>query len=275
MTATAAPEHAPQRETSDLRTATRVFGSLLSRDFYVIGQDFSTFLVKTLLQPFAMLFIFGVVLVELGFVAPEFAQLLFPGVIALNTFIGALQSTAMPMVMDFSFTKEIEDRLLAPVSGNVVALEKVVFGAFRGLLSGLAMVPIGFLIMDGVSWEVSGLLPGLMVLVLCALSASGVGMIIGTFVPPQKIDIVFTSTITPLMFTGATWFPWHGLDDLLWFQIVCGFNPLTYASEGLRDVLLDSPIQSIPLWVDVLAIVGMTTALIVAGLVGFRKRAVS
>ncbi|AUS81168.1 ABC transporter [Actinoalloteichus sp. AHMU CJ021] len=278
MTAIDVPPQAPQsprRDRAELGTALRVFGALLSRDFYVTGKDLSGFLVKTLLQPFLMLFIFGKVLADLGFIAPGFAQLLFPGVIALNGFLGALQATAMPMVMDFSFTKEIEDRLLAPVSMSVVALEKVVFGALRGLMSGVVMIPIGFLILDGVSWDPAGLLPAFLMLVMCSLAAAGVGMVMGTFVPPAKIDIVFTATLTPLMFTGATQFPWHGLAHLPWFQFVCALNPLTYASEGMRDVLLDNSVQTIPYWLCSVALVGMTAVFVVLGTIGFKRRAVS
>lgn len=275
MTAIAATPSAPRRDRTEAATALRVFGALLSRDFYVTGKDIPAFLVKTLLQPFLMLFIFGKVLADLGFIGPGFAQLLFPGVIALNGFLGALQATAMPMVMDFSFTKEIEDRLLAPVSMTVVALEKIVFGALRGLMSGVVMIPIGFLILDGVSWQVSGLLPAFFVLVLCSLAAAAVGMVMGTFVPPAKIDIVFTAILTPLMFTGATQFPWHGLSHLLWFQIVCALNPLTYASEGMRDVLLGDGVPAIPLWIDVVALVVMTAVLVAIGTKGFKRRAMS
>ncbi|AUS81213.1 ABC transporter [Actinoalloteichus sp. AHMU CJ021] len=275
MTTAAVPPQAPSRERTELATAVRVFGALLSRDFYVTAKDIPGFLVKTLLQPFLMLFIFGKVLTDLGFVQPGFVQVLFPGVIALNTFLGALQATAMPMVMDFSFTKEIEDRLLAPVSMSVVALEKIVFGALRGLLAGVAMIPIGFVILDGVSWPVSGLLPAFLVLILCSLAAAGVGMVMGTFVPPARIDTVFSAVMIPLMFTGATQFPWQGLDNLPWFQVVCALNPLTYASEGIRDILLGGTVPTIPLWVDLTALIGMGTVAIVVGTIGFRRRAVS
>ncbi|WP_229070425.1 ABC transporter permease [Actinoplanes sp. DH11] len=252
----------------------RVFGALLSRDIVVTGREVPSFLVKTLVQPFLMLFIFGKVLPDLGFIDGNFAQLLFPGVIALNAFLGGLQATAMPMILDFSFTREIEDRLLAPVSMAVVAAEKVIFGALRGLLSGVVMIPIGFLILEGVHWQTSGLLPAFGLLVLCSLAAAAMGMVMGTFVPPNRIDLVFTAVLTPLMFTGATQFPWSGLSNLPWFQVVCALNPLTYASEGLRNVLLGSEVPSMDLWITLVALTGMTVAMLVAGVIGFKRRAV-
>ena len=43
--------------------------------------------------------------------------------------------------------------------------------------------------------------------------------------------------LTPLLFTGATQYPWAKLDRLRWFQVVSACNPLTYVSEGLRAAL--------------------------------------
>ncbi|MFC7472472.1 hypothetical protein ACFQVA_40675 [Actinomadura keratinilytica] len=62
-------------------------------------------------------------------------------------------------------------------------------------------------------------------IVLGSLVGAALGMTLGTFVPPRRIEIVFAVTLTPLMFTGATQFPWLGLADLRWFQVVCAANP--------------------------------------------------
>lgn len=70
------------------------------------------------------------------------------------------------------------------------------------------------------------------------------------------------------MLTGATWFPWHGLETCSGSS-VCAVNPSIYASEGLGDALPDTATPSPRLWVNVLAIVGMTTVLTGAGLIGF------
>ena len=73
---------------------------------------------------------------DIGYVQDDFAQVLLPGIIAMNGFLGALQNTTLPLVLDFSWTREIEDRLLAPISIPLVAVEKIVFGALRGFCRG-------------------------------------------------------------------------------------------------------------------------------------------
>jgi len=253
--------------------AARVFLAVLGRDVFVTGREMPSFLAQVVLQPLFTLFILGKVLGDLGYVGAEFKDVLLPGVIALAGFTGALQNTTLPLVLDFSYTREIEDRLLSPMRLELVAVEKVVFGAARGLFSALVMIPVGMLVMGGVSWPWSAVPALLGVLVLGSLVGAAIGMTLGTFVPPRRIEIVFAVTLTPLMFTGATQFPWLGLGDLRWFQIVCAANPLTYFSEALRALLLGDGVESLPLWISLSVLTAALLGFGFAGIKGFMNRA--
>ncbi|MGH3632047.1 MAG: ABC transporter permease [Sciscionella sp.] len=276
-TATAAPAGTPTPAAPGQNRfvlSMQTFGSVLWRDVFVTGREMLPFLAQVVIQPFFTLFIFGVVLPNGGYIdAAKFGPILLPGVIALNGFLGALQNTTMPLVLDFSWTREIEDRLLAPMPITLVAVEKMVFGALRGFIAAALMVPIGLLMLQGVSWPADKLLPLAGVVALAALAGAAIGMTIGTLVPPRRINIMFAVILTPLMFTGATQFPWHGLTQLQWFQVVCAINPLTYASEGMRDLLLHGQLQSIPLWIDVLALLASLVVFGTIGIKGFMRRA--
>ena len=61
--------------------------------------------------------------------------------------LSSVQSVALPMVQDFGFTREIEDRLLAPVPMQLIAIEKVVSGALQGVIAACVVLPIARLIM--------------------------------------------------------------------------------------------------------------------------------
>ncbi len=132
---------------------------------------------------------------------------MLPGLLALNAFFGALQSVAFPLVLDFAWTREIEDRLLAPISLPLVAVEKIVFGALRGLLASLAMVSIGFLVLDDVSWPGSGLAPAFLIIVLGAVLGGAMGLAVGTAVPARRINVLTSVIFVPLIFTGSVQFP--------------------------------------------------------------------
>jgi ABC-2 type transport system permease protein len=228
-----APAASPHRV-----SAPAVFLSVLWRDLFVTGRELPVFLAQVVLQPLFMLFIFGKVLASLGYTRPGYTQLLFPGIVALTATLTALQSTALPLVIEFSFTKEIEDRLLAPIPVALVAVEKMVFASMRALTAALFMFPIGILILGSVPWRAGGAAQFVVVLVLGALVGSAMGLTMGTLVPPNRITVMFTLVLTPLLFTGCSQYPWPSLSQLRWFQIVTAFNPLTYVSEGMRGALV-------------------------------------
>jgi ABC-2 type transport system permease protein len=250
----------------------RAFTALLWRDVFVTGREAVPFLLQVVLQPVFLLFVFGKVLVDLGFATAEYSGVLLPGVIALAAFLTALQTTAFPLVIDFSYTKEIEDRLLAPIPTHLVAVEKIVFSLLRALVAAAVMFPISWWVLGAlpVSWSD---VPVLVVfLVLGSLVGAAIGMTLGTFVTPNRINVVFAVVLTPLLFTGSTQFPWQSLDSLRWFQVVCAINPLTYVSEALRAEM--SPgVPHLPLWVCALALLGFLAVFGVASLIGFRRRA--
>ncbi len=251
----------------------QAFLGVLGRDLAVTGREFGSFVSQVLVQPFFLLFVFGKVLGELGYVAPGYAQLLLPGLLALNAFFVAVQATALPLVIDFSYTKEIEDRLLAPLSTQLVAIEKIVFGALRGLFGSLVMIPVGYLVLDEVMWRLDGLPMAALLLVLGALAGGSAGLVIGTSVSPRRINIVFAVVITPLLFTGSTQFPFLALGSLRWFQVICALNPITYVSEGLRGALTPQ-FPHLPGWLCLLGLVASCILFGAIGVAGFRRRAV-
>jgi ABC-2 type transport system permease protein len=251
----------------------RGFLSILGRDLYVTGKELPTFLTQVLLQPFFFVFVFGKVLANLGFTQGGYADILLPGIISMTLVLTALQGTALPLVIEFSFTKEIEDRLLAPLPTSLVALEKIVFAAMRGLLAALMMFPIGWLVLGELRFSVDPL-ELVVFLLLGALIGASMGLVLGTAVPPNRISVVFALVLTPLLFTGASQYPWATLDSLRWFQVVTLFNPLTYVSEGIRAALLPETVPHMDVAVAAPVLAAATVAVSALGIRGFRRRAI-
>jgi ABC-2 type transport system permease protein len=257
-------------------TAWQAFVAILWRDLFVTGKEFWVLLVQVALTPLFMLFIFAKVLTGAGYVQQGYGDLLLAGIIALSAFLTALQSVAFPLIMEFGWTKEIEDRLLAPLPVDLVTVEKLLIATLRGVLSGLLIYPIGALVLGGAPWHPAGLPLLVLVLLLGSWVGAGIGITIGCLVPTSKISILFAVILTPLMFTGATQYPWHSLDHLRWFQVVTSLNPLTYCAEGVRAALLPaSEVSHIPVWLCLLALVGSSLVFTYTGVASFRKRAFS
>jgi ABC-2 type transport system permease protein len=251
----------------------RAFGSVLRRDIVVTGKDLVAFLAQVLLQPVFFLFVFGKLLTSLGYTSSNYSSLLFPGLVALTATVTAIQAMAFPLVAEFSWTKEIEDRLLAPLPLWAVAAEKVVFATLRALVASAVMFPIGIGVLGSIPYRADGLALLIGVLLLGSLVGACIGMTVGTFVPPTKINIAFALIFTPLLFTGATQYPWPSLAHLRWFQVLSAANPITYVSEGMRAALVPT-IPHIPSWVCLLALVGSLALFGTLGMIGFRRRAI-
>jgi ABC-2 type transport system permease protein len=248
----------------------RAFRAILWRDLFVTGKEFWVFLIQVALQPLFMLFVFARVLGAGGYVTADYAHLLLPGIVALTAFLTALQTVSFPLIMEFSFTKEIEDRLLAPLPTAMVAFEKLTLAIMRALVAATLMFPIGALVLGSAPWNPDGL--GLLIgaLLLGCWVGGAIGLCIGTLVPPNRISIMFAVILTPLMFTGATQYPWMSLDSLRWFQIVTLFNPLTYLSEAVVP-----EVPHIEPWISLVALVVAGVTFTIIGVKGFMKRAIS
>ncbi|HUQ63003.1 MAG TPA: ABC transporter permease [Acidimicrobiales bacterium] len=254
-------------------TELRAFVAVLRRDLYVTTRELPTFAAQVILQPFFLLFVFGRILTELGYARAGYADLLFPGIVGLTAVVTGLQSTAFPLVIDFSFTKEIEDRLLAPLRTELVAIEKIVYASLRAIVACTVMIPVGIIVLGSIPWRWAAAPQFVAVVVLGALVGSTLGLVLGTLVPPNRINIMFALALTPILFTGASQYPWPSLDKLRWFQVVTALNPLTYVSEGLRGAVVPH-VRHMP---GLLCIVVLCVAVLVfgwIGLRGFRRRAV-
>jgi len=217
----------------------RTFLAMLLRDAHVARRNFVTLAFQTLLQPMMFVFVFGRVMTTSGLMSQSYKSLLLPGIIGLSMVMSGTWAVAMPLVAEFQFTKEIEDRLLAPMDMEWLAVEKVVAGMIQALVAGLVVIPTAWLVM-GSGVQLSGAHVGefLLMAVLVALLASSLGLALGCSVGQQHIGLMFSLVLAPMIFFGCTYYPWQALQSFPILKRVVLVNPMVYASEGFRSVLV-------------------------------------
>src|SRR5690349_23121928 len=125
----------------------KTFLALLSRDAHVARRNVIPLLLQTFLQPMLFVFIFGRVMVRSGYMPDSYKSLLLPGIMAISMIFTGVWAVAMPLIAEFQFTREIEDRLLAPIENSWVAIEKVFFGAVQAIVAGLVVIPAAWLLL--------------------------------------------------------------------------------------------------------------------------------
>ena len=176
-------------------------------------------------------------------------------------------------MIEFGWTKEIEDRLLAPMSTGLVAAEKVLFAALRSLIATAVMIPIGIIVLGSIPWRWSSMPLFLAIVLLGSILGAALGLVLGTLVKPNRINIVFSLVFTPLLFTGCSQYPWPSLARLRWFQVITAANPMTYVSEGMRAALNPAVPHMRP-WICLLVLAGSLGVLFAIGVRGFYRRAI-
>jgi ABC-2 type transport system permease protein len=278
---------APLRSTV---TSSRIaLGALLLRDLVVLKKRLREFIPRTIVQPFLLCFVFLYVFPTIGQgiggghgAAGEsaFATILVAGVVGLSVMFQGIQAVALPMVQEFGYTKEIEDRVLAPLPVSLVAIEKVLFGAIQGLIAAAIVFPIAAVVHANgvhinlqVHWlELITLLP------LACIATSALGLTFGTIFDPRTVPLLFGIIILPITFLGGTYYSWTTLAPVTigsfhWLQWLVLVNPLIYINEGMRGALTSAPHMS--LWVVYPVLIGFCALFLWLGTRNFRKRVIS
>jgi ABC-2 type transport system permease protein len=253
----------------------KTFLALLARDAHVARRGLVQLLLQTFLQPMLFVFIFGRVMVSSGYMRPEYKSLLLPGIMAISMIFTGVWAVAMPLIGEFQFTHEIEDRLLAPIENHWLAIEKVCFGSAQAVVSGLAVIPAAWLLLrPGVELNLESPLMFAGVTLLVALMSASGGLALGCSVGQNQIGLMFSMVLTPMIFFGCTYYPWSALASFPILQKVVLVNPIVYASEGLRGTLVPQ-FPHLPVIAVFLGLVIFDALLLVVGLRQFRRKAVT
>jgi ABC-2 type transport system permease protein len=252
----------------------KTFMAMLWRDAHVARRNFIQLAFQTLMQPMMFVFVFGRIMTSSGFMPPEYKSLLLPGIIAISMVMSGMWAVAMPLISEFQFTREIEDRLLAPMELEWLAVEKVVAGMLQALVAGLVVIPTSWVVMGNVPLSDAHIGLFLVLALLVAMLASTFGLALGCTVGQQQIGLMFSVVVTPMIFFGCTYYPWSALATFPILQWIVLINPLVYASEGFRSALVPQfPHLSSP--AIIAGLVFFNALFLAVGLRQFRNKALT
>ena len=263
--------------------------ALMTRDLTVLWKNKVEVAIRTIVQPFLLVFVFLYVFPTIGqgigsgkgaAGESQFATILVAGVVGVSIMMQGIQSVAMPLSAEFGYTREIEDRVQAPCPVALVALAKVLSGAIQGVLAALIGFPIAAVVHSknvhihlSIHW-----LPLLTIIPLACVAFSALGLFLGTKFEPRNIGLMFGFIVLPITFLGGVYYAWTTLAPVKiggfhWLQTVVLINPLIYVTEGMRAALTKTP--HMHLYVVYPVLVGACAFFLFLGLKGFRKRVLS
>lgn len=273
---------------SVFRASRTALAALMLRDLVVLRKNGGEFILRTLVQPFLLCFVFLFVFPKIGQSiggkgetgALSFATILVPGVVGISIMFQGVQSVALTMAQEFGFTREIEDRVQGPCPIWLVAIAKVLSGAVQGIISACIVFPIASVVhAGGVKADLS--LHWLVILTfvpLACVAMAGLGLLLGTSFEPRNIGLMFGFVILPITFLGGTYYPWTHLAPVKigafhWLQTLVLINPLIYVNEGMRAAFTNAP--HMHLYVVFPVMVVFSVLFLYIGLRNFRRRTLS
>ena len=186
----------------------------------------------------------GEVYGEVSFVVPfTYLQFLFPAVVALNIMFTSIQS-AVSVIWDreFGFLREV---LVSPLSRGTVLLGKILGGTTVAVVHGCIVLILARFADVQLSW--TDIAKALVLMFMLAFALTSLGVVIANRVRSfEGFGVFSNAVILPLYFTSSSIFP---LDPALtrsqtrvaypeWLVTLVEYNPLTYAVDALRGVLI-------------------------------------
>jgi ABC-2 type transport system permease protein len=205
------------------------FGAIISGDtFNIPGLNIPKSVLDQLAKQ-VMLQTFG---------TTDYFTYLCVGVLSMITLAMALQS-GMSVVWDrrFGFLNKL---LSTPLARGSVPLAKVLSSSIRGLTQAAIVLVVGVLLgMETSNFSVLGILGTFAGLFLLVMGFASLFVMLAVRSTSQDTQMmVINLLILPLSFTSNALFPIKYMPS--WLQAVAEVNPLTYATDISRQLLLGS-----------------------------------
>ena len=193
----------------------------------------------------------------------SYGQFIYPGVIVMSIIFSSL-FFGFYIIWDRKIDV-LRAVLVAPVPRTSIFFGKVLGGTTDVLLQSTLLMVLGIFLV--------GLSPlavpvGLLVAFFAAVSMLSLGLAIGSlFQSTEGFQVLVTFLAFPMFFLSGALYPVDKAPD--WLKIISYLDPATYAVDAMRWSLLGT--GTFPLLVDLGAMAGFTTAMVLFGTWAFSR----
>jgi len=238
--------------------------ALWYREFKVFLREKSR-IVSSLFTPLLWIIVFGGGLgssVSLG--GTNYQVFIFPGILTMTILFSSI-FFGLYIVWDkkIDFFKEV---LVAPLSRLTIFAGKMLGGCTDALIQGALMLAFGVVL--GVSYTLLTVAFAMIFMLILASATVSIGLVIGSRMEsPEGFNLVVSFLVFPLFFLSGALFPINNLPS--WLSIFTVLNPVTYAVDGMRGVMLG--ISTFPVLLDFGVLLGFAVGMMVIGSIAFSR----
>jgi len=242
--------------------------ALWYRELIVFTRETSR-IISSLIQPLMWLIIYGTglgsVVSASAISGTNYQHFIFPGIIAMTALFSSL-FFGLYIILDkrVDFLKEV---LVSPLNRSTIFFGKVLGGSTDGLIQVIMLMILGGLFF-GIPFTIYSVIMTLLIAILLLISITSLGLTIGSLMEsPEGFGLISSFVIFPLFFLSGALFPVSGLPS--WLRYIVTINPVTYAVDALRQVMLG--IAGFGLLLDFTVMIIFAIAMIAIGTFAFKK----
>ncbi len=238
--------------------------ALWYREFKVFLREKSR-IISSLFTPLLWIVVFGGGLgssVSLG--GTNYQVFIFPGILTMTILFSSI-FFGLYIVWDkkIDFFKEV---LVAPLSRLTIFAGKTLGGCTDALIQGSLMLAFGVIL--GISYSVQMVVQTMIFMLVLAAAVVSIGLILGSFMEsPEGFNLIVSFLVFPLFFLSGALFPIDNLPS--WLRAFTTLNPVTYAVDGMRGVMLG--MSTFPVIMDFGVLLGFAVVMIVIGSIAFSR----
>jgi ABC-2 type transport system permease protein len=238
--------------------------ALWYREFKVFLREKSR-IISSLFTPLLWIVVFGGGLgasVSLG--GTNYQVFIFPGILTMTILFSSI-FFGLYIVWDkrIDFFKEV---LVAPLSRLTIFAGKTLGGCTDALIQGTLMLAFGVIL--GVSYSAQMVALVMIFMLVLASAVVSIGLIIGSFMEsPEGFNLIVSFLIFPLFFLSGALFPIDNLPS--WLRAFTTLNPVTYAVDGMRGVILG--MSTFPVMMDLGILLGFAAVMLGIGSIAFSR----
>ena len=192
----------------------------------------------------------------------NYEDFLFSGIIGMIIVFGSIFSGGIAMITD-RIGGNIKAFLITPINKSAILLGRVLSGAIQSIFSIIVVVIIGLALGSTIEMGWAGVVWIVILGMLLSIVMTSIAAIVASRMKNLQAYTIFGQMIgLPLWFISGGIFPVSSFPPIL--QAVSVVDPLTYAVQGFRYVVLQGvyPIASIITDVSVLVLFGAITTVI-------------
>jgi ABC-2 type transport system permease protein len=190
------------------------------------------------IQPALWLLVFGEALSKVRGIAPgsfSYIQFIAPGVLSQSVlFIAIFYGITLVWERDLGLLSKL---LTTPSPQSSLVVGKTLAASIRGIFQAIIVIALALIIRVNLSVNVAGVVGVFAVAILLAMCFSSLSMLIASLLKTRERMMGVGQVITmPLFFASNAIYPISLMPS--WLQAIAIANPLTYAVDALRAMLL-------------------------------------